>query len=93
MNSTMLSSFAVDNSDTEEPSSTTGTVINQENSKSTEESFHFTNEHGERFIFELIDLDKANLTARSCVPIANFTCASFKCSSNFYYSYVRKFNY
>ncbi|CAF1305699.1 unnamed protein product [Adineta steineri] len=42
MNSTIPPPFAVDNSDTEEASSPGGTILNQENSKCTEDSFNFT---------------------------------------------------
>ncbi|CAF3650065.1 unnamed protein product [Rotaria sordida] len=52
MNSTIPPPFLVDNSDIEEPSSMTGTVINQEsfenNSNITEDSFHFTDEDDEK---------------------------------------------
>jgi hypothetical protein len=52
MNSTIPPPFLVDDSDMEEPSSTAGTVINQEtqneHSNCTESSFHFTDEDEEK---------------------------------------------
>ena len=52
MNSTTPAPFLVDNSDIEEPSSTAGTIINQEtmneNSNYTDDSFNFTDEDDEK---------------------------------------------